>query len=262
MHSKIPFLANEGIAIEWIKGYTEIGRAVSVAFNNIHTHNDFNKIGLQNLYLPNLYRVSSCTKPTFVDYLISKVRDILANYRKKKCIDVGCFGAIRPLKNQLLQAVAAIQYADKHELVLRFHINGTRVEQRGETVLKNIRALFVNTKHELVEHKWMSHHDFLKVIKKMDIGLQLSFTESFNIVTADFVISRVPIIVGKDIEWIGSYSKCDPNNTNEMIDMMDVALHNSHYIVNQNMEHLIVYNRDSLEVWRQYFKERYHNHHQ
>lgn len=253
IHSKIPFLANEGIALQWIKEYFEIGGNVSIAFNNRHTHKDFRHVGIDNDYLPNIYKVDLEYKPSLVGSILDLLRDRF-NCFPGGVIDVGCFGAIRPLKNQLLQAVAAMQYADKHNLTLRFHINGTRLEQRGEVVLKNIRALFNNTRHTLVEHSWMSHIDFLKLVKKMDIGLQLSFTESFNIVTADFVASKVPVIVGKDIEWMNKYAKCDPNNVDKVVEKMEYALRHRRSIARLNIESLTNYNTDSLRVWRNYFK--------
>src|SRR6202041_1643999 len=57
-------------------------------------------------------------------------------------IDIACFGAVRPLKNTMLQAVAALRFADRIGKKLRFHINSSRVECQGEPVLKSLRTLF------------------------------------------------------------------------------------------------------------------------
>ena len=48
LHSDIPFLAGEGIAVEWIYGYA--ARGVEVAFNSPRASEDFGA-----LYLPNFY---------------------------------------------------------------------------------------------------------------------------------------------------------------------------------------------------------------
>ena len=136
IHSNIPFLASEGIAVEWIKGY--VARGVEVAVNEKRALHDVRTIvadeDLQFLviYLPNFYPVVK----TEVDA------------ERFEYLHVGCYGAIRPLKNQLSQAVAAIRYADKTGQILVFHINATRVE-RGDAELKNLRALFAGTKHVL-----------------------------------------------------------------------------------------------------------------
>lgn len=258
VHSKIPFLANEGVAIEWIKAYTEIDGHVRVAFNNQQTSRDFEAIEIKNDYLPNLYKVESDGNVGFLQSILKLLKSAFEG-QSRKDIHIGCFGAIRPLKNQLLQAVIALQYADKNRLKLTYHINGTRVEQRGETVLKNIRALFVNTEHTLVEHPWMPHDEFLKVVEAMDLGLQLSYTESFNIVTADFVASKVPIVVGKDIEWMNKICKCDPNNTDQIIEKMEYVMSRRHAIKQLNLRSLLDYNEEALETWRSFFKGGQHS---
>ena len=103
------------------------------------------------------------------------------HYKDKNVLNIGCFGAIRPLKNQLYQAVAAIEFANSINKKLHFHVNIARVENNGDPVLKNLRNLFINNpKHKLVEHSWLTHEDFINLVRKMDIGLQVSFTETFS----------------------------------------------------------------------------------
>lgn len=41
----------------------------------------------------------------------------------------------------------------------------------------------------------------------MNIGLQVSLTETFNIVAADFVSQGIPIIVSEQIDWMPSVYK-------------------------------------------------------
>jgi hypothetical protein len=51
----------------------------------------------------------------------------------------------------------------------------------------------------------------------MDIGMQVSFSESFNIVTADFVTAGVPIVASDDIEWMPEFLKTSPTSHRGMI---------------------------------------------
>lgn len=169
---------------------------------------------------------------------------------KKPIINIGCFGAIRPLKNQLNQAIAAIEYADKNDKVLHFHINGTRVEQKGENVLKNIRALFFDTRHKLIEHSWLEHHDFLKLVKTMNSGLQVSFTESFNIVSADFVYEKVPIVTSTDIDWTSKCSQVDPNNVSGMVKKIKSQIKFPSFYVLKNYLSFKRYYYKSITVWK------------
>ena len=213
-HSEIPFLAQEGVALDWLCAYVQY-QNVSIATNSEASVHDFrNIIKAANpdwtreevkekvLYLPNYYPYGEISK-------------------REKCpdeyLDVACFGAIRPLKNQLIQAVAAIEYADMIGKTLRFHINATRTEQKGENVLRNIRALFANTLHELVEHGWMHHKKFVKVLSKMDMSLCVSFTETFNIIAADSISVGVPVVGSKEIKFLSSWSQADPTDTEDIV---------------------------------------------
>lgn len=192
VHSDIPFLAQEGISVDWIFQYLDKG--VTVAFNDHKTFNSFRSIDDFDdhiAYLPNFYPIEIC-RP---------------EHRHKHRLDLhfGCFGAIRPLKNQLTQAVAAIKYADSVNKQLNFYVNATRVEG-GENIIKNLRALFKNTEHTLVEVSWLDREKFLELLRHMDLALCVSFTETFCIVAADAVSENVPLICSNQIPWAAGLS--------------------------------------------------------
>lgn len=142
-----------------------------------------------------------------------------------KVINVGCFGAVRPLKNHLLQALAAIQFAREKGAFLRFHINTGRVETGGEPVLKNLRQLFEDIPHaELVEHTWFEPEDFVNYLHRhIDIGLQVSLTETFNVVTADYVTAGLPVVVSKEVKWASRWSKALDNSLPDIVAKMHRA---------------------------------------
>ena len=257
VHSNVPFLATEGVAIGWIKEYGKIPN-VSVAFNNKETSEDFALAGIKGFYLPNIYFNNGETLEKYKSEFIKLLDQLLAvagslkKYEIPKYIDIGCFGAVRPMKNQLLQAMAAIAFANKHNLTMRFHVNGTRVEQKGDSVLKNIRALFVDVKHTLVEHQWMPHAEFIKLIKYMDIGMQLSLSESFNIVTADFVSQKVPMIVSPDISWMPFITKVGPFNIEKIINRMELVLKYRDVFTTVSSFSLKSYNSHAVKTWSEY----------
>jgi hypothetical protein len=214
-HSEVPFLAVEGVALDWVCRYVQIP-SVSVAFNSFPALYDIRSIvqcatGLKGkhledkvIYLPNYYPWNN--RPTK-----------RSKKEEDKYVDVACFGAIRPLKNQLVQAVAAMKYAEIKGKTLRFHVNGTRCEQGGDNVLRNIKSLFTHTKHELVEHGWLNHQDFLEVLSQMDIGMQVSFSETFNIVAADMVVTGLPIVASTEIPWLSSWCQAEPTNSEDIL---------------------------------------------
>ena len=231
IHSNIPFLAMEGVAMSWIKKYPIVG------FNNDKTLEYCKNVIRKGVYLPN---IDEHFEPDIEENL------------NRRTLNIGCFGSIRPLKNQLIQAVAAINYAEKHYKLLNFHVNFTRIEQKGDSVLRNMQDLFKGTRHKLVEHPWMGHQDFIDLIRKMDVGLQVSFTESFNIVSADFVHASVPIIVSPDICWQYKYLQVDPNNAYEIEDKIhDVMLRPIHFIIEQKQA-LHKYNKRAVRAWKEF----------
>jgi len=217
-HSNIPFLANEGIAFGWTLDYVKHPN-VFVASNDMRAHrelgviiNEFHETsGIR--YLPNYYPLDVLNKP------------LPAPHSKPHEIDIACFGAIRPLKNHMIQAIAAIEYAQKHKKYLRFHINGNRIEGNGQPILKNLREMFKRLDNaELVEHPWCDHPEFMKLVSSMDLGLQVSFTETFNIVAADFVVNRVPIVTSNEIEWSEPLLQADPTDSSSIVKAMERAI--------------------------------------
>lgn len=247
-HSEIPFLANEGIAVEWIKEYVTY-KNVYVASNSPSSVNDIKKIifavdpVLQSkvIYLPNWYPVPENLCLTKTD--------------KKDSINIGCFGAIRPLKNQLIQALAAVDYGRQSGQEVIFHINGTRREQYGDTVLKNIRALFQGTKYKLVEHPWMTHGGFLKVLKQMDVSMCVSFSESFCIVAADTVISGVPLVCSKEVNWSSPQSQVFPTSSDDITKAIFAVTGNKkNSILSANFLSLKSFINKSQGIWLRYLR--------
>jgi hypothetical protein len=254
IHSELPFLANEGMAITWLWEYLKYPN-VSLAANSSDTTRDLRTLAIAKnphwtisdddhriLFLPNYYDFDLNTP--------HNIRPFGPN------VNIGCFGAIRPMKNQLIQAVAAITWAEWTDKNLMFHINVDRLEQNGEAVLKNLRATFVGTRHKLVEHAWLDHDKFMTLLKQMHMGMQVSLSETFNIVAADMVASGIPIVVSDQIEWSSQRSQA---KATKMADILRVLLNNS---VPEWAEETLVLNRlglhNSNEVaitqWLKHFK--------
>lgn len=215
-HSEIPFLAQEGIAIKWIIKYVQHEK-VRFAANSKNSVRDIRAIVRAAHPEWSLARVHEKV-PYLPNYYPHYRKNPAPKKRDTEYLDVACFGAIRPLKNQLIQAVAAIEYADMMKKKLRFHTNATRVEQQGGNVLKNLEALFEAVpEHELVEHPWMQHDEFLELLHHMDVAMQVSFSETFNIVAADCVVSGLPIVVSPAVSWVTSWCQAEPASSEDMV---------------------------------------------
>ena len=243
IHSKVPFLSHEGMAVEWLRKYFEISKTyqnLQLSANNEQIIDSFHSAyDIDMEYFPNIYE-----PPHYEDLDDPIVR------KHKHTVDIGCFGAIRPMKNQLNQALAAISFGNEMKFKIHFHVNSDRCEQRGEGVLKNLIYTFKDTKHKLVLHPWMDHHDFIKVVKTMDLGMQVSMSETFNIVAADFVWNNISVVGSDEINWLDRRYRANPHNVESMIDKLRFAYkgkqHNTQMI---NKELLDKYNKKATKVW-------------
>lgn len=214
LHSRPTFIANEGIAFPWLIGYRDLHlKNLLIAPNNLEFAIDLEQtLRLRTTYLPNIY--------------YPQIYNLKISPKRYGVFKAGCFGSMRPMKNHLTQAIAAVRYANENHLFLEFHINGTRTEQQGDQVLKNLRAFFAgqNGRHILVEHDWLSHKDFVQLIQSFDIGMQVSLSETFNIVAADFVSNNIPFIGSLQISWLPNrFQVVDPNSTDQIFDRLSYA---------------------------------------
>jgi hypothetical protein len=238
IHSKAPFLANEGLATKWLHAYTKISHPhIIIAPNTMELTTQLHAVfpDGQFMFLPNIYQFKKFKK--------DKIKC------KTDWLNIGCFGAIRPMKNNYQQALAAIKFAEDKKMRLKFHVNSSRIEQMGENVLKNLKFLFENSPHRLVEHRWYKHERFLKEISKMDIGMQVSFSESFNIVTADFVNAKVPIIASDDITWMPWFLKVSPTSHKGMVRKLKMAYKSKKFSIFLQTLYLKVYNFKAKMIW-------------
>lgn len=220
-HSEMPFLAQEGVAMDWTLEY--LRRGILVAPNSEAMVRDVKTVAKATVgeavdelvvWLPNYYP-------------LPKERSHFRLFKPGETLDVGLFGAVRPLKNQLLQAVAALEYAESRALRLRLHINATRVEE-GNNNLKNIRALFAHSHvHELVEHPWCEHQEFLRLVSTMDVNMCVSFSETFCIVAADGVAMGVPTVGSNEIRWLSELSRAVPTDSKAIVWALECALNHA-----------------------------------
>jgi len=252
LHSEMPFLANEGMAIDWVGDYVHfeniiIGVNAPRALNEVK---DFiksstgwanSKVDEKIVYLPNYYP----------EAVIRKKYELDTDY-----VNISCFGAIRPLKNHIIQAIAAIKFAEKIGKKLRFHINGGRIEMKGEPVMNNLKALFLHVSergHQLVRHEWTPREEFLKICAQIDIGMQVSFSETFNIVGADLISQGVPLVGSEEIPWIDPKFAAPATETEIIYEKLLLTNRKAKKNVESNQYLLNRYTNKSKKIWIKYF---------
>jgi len=255
LHSKTPFLATEGMAFEWLSQYVELKKQGIDIFLSANSMDLFEELsflypGCIN-YSPNLYYPDE-----------NAVANPVANVRNgENELHIGLFGALRPLKNHLQQAIWAEELSRELKRPLFLHINISEHEisnsagESGSTpnasVLRNLRNLFKNSKSKLVEHPWYSHADFLTLARQMDLGMQVSFSETFNIVAADLVDQGVPVVASSEIEFVNPLCKVEANDACAALTAMQIAIDYGSYGLNfLNQQLLNASNREAAKAWR------------
>jgi hypothetical protein len=254
LHSEMPFMAGEGMSMDWLADYVTYPQ-VDIAINAprmLSEIKNYLRIKMswteeqadsRVFYLPNFYPQEYKTKKFD---------------RDKKTINVSCFGAIRPLKNHLLQAHAALKFADRIGKKLRFHINMGRIEMQGSPVLHNLRDMFQqlwDQGHELVGHEWTPREQFLEICSVMDIGMQCNFSETFNIVSADLISQGVPIVGSVEIPWSTWLYNAQPAFSEDICRKLERAYRLPDLNVWLNQRNLTKYTNYTKLVWKEYFKE-------
>lgn len=243
-HSALPFMAEDGIIIDWSIRYLMIDN-VYLASNHKTTYEDMKLLSHycelstdKILYLPNYYPIEKIKKRRQPRFKIDGE------------VHIGCFGANRSLKNQLVQAYSALRFSRDMGRKLYFHINGELGS--NNPILKNLVSIFESASDaELVIHPWMNHQDFYNLCGKMDIGMQLSFTETFNIVVADMVANDIPVVVSDEISWVSKINKTNPLNVSKIIKTLKLVSSIKNYIpcILNNQNKLRKYSRKALIEW-------------
>jgi hypothetical protein len=189
------------------------------------------------LYLPNLYYLDA----------VEPKRELYGG----GTLRIGAFGATRALKNLMTAAGAAVEIANGLRADLEFWISAGRNEGGGP-VVDAVKQLVNSLPHvKLVENGWQTWPQFRVTARHMHLLLQPSYTESFNMVTADGAAEGVPSVVSEAIHWA-------PNNWKAKVDDAgDVArvgrrLLGSRRAAKQGLAALKKHNRQAMRAWREY----------
>ena len=151
--------------------------------------------GANCAYLPNLYAVHHT-----------------ADHEKRPqwkggILRIGSFGAARILKNHASSAAAAAEISRRLGTDVEFWLNSGRHEgilSQSDTIRHIIEAAPHCT---LKTFGWASWPEFRDQVRTMNILLQPSFTETFNMVSADGACQGIPSVVSDAIEWAPDHWK-------------------------------------------------------
>jgi glycosyltransferase involved in cell wall biosynthesis len=203
-HSGLAYLSIDEFGIRNIRDVLDLAAGrhnIQVAGNNprfVQWIED--GFGVSVPLLPNLYDTS-----TFVSR--PSHRQAIETLR------IGTFGPARPWKNQLVAAEAALALARRLGARLEYHVNGGRNDVDGRTAQSRVELFRGLTKASLVPVPWQPWAAFRRTVGSMDLLLQPSFDETFQVIVADAIAEGVPVVTTSACEWTPKSwwaEACDP----------------------------------------------------
>jgi hypothetical protein len=239
-HSNVGFLQADATGVKLVREAMEL-EAGAFNFHLAGNSRKFckwvrNAYGSPCTYLPNLYYLESSNIPLRPLYTSGSLR-------------IGAFGATRPLKNFMSAAGAALEIGRSLKAELELWISAGRSEGGGDTILRAAHAMLDGIPGvRLVENGWQPWPQFRRTVGHMHLLLQPSYTESFNMVTADGVAEGVPSVVSEAVDWAPEHWKATSD------DVLDIARVGRHLLSDPNgprdgYEALQAHNHAGLKAW-------------
>jgi len=123
--------------------------------------------------------------------------------------------------------------------------------------MSNLNGIFqhlYDRGHKIITNLWTPRDEFLVLCGKMDIGLQVSFSETFNIVGADLISQGVPVVGSAEIPWFDTTYSARPAYSEEIYRALLLTHHWPQHNVESNQKKLTEYTNLTEKVWLEYFK--------
>lgn len=245
-HSNVGFLQADANGVRLLREAIEL----EMGNYNFHVAGNSRKFcrwvtasyGVPCAYLPNLYYLAPNRKATRPLWRAGVLR-------------IGAFGATRPLKNFISAAGAALEISRDLKADLELWVSAGRTEGGGDTILRAARALFQGMPNaKLVENGWQSWPQFRQTVGHMHLLLQPSYTESFNMVTADGIAEGVASAVSSAIDWVPEYWQAAGDDVWE-IARIGRQLLGDPQAIEDGLESLANHNTNGLSSWHKYLQQ-------
>lgn len=245
-HSNVGFLQADTRGIELIREGLDLEQGTA----NFHVSGNskrFKKFiedayGHPCAYLPNLYYIDHCAHAHRPQW--SQTGGILK---------IGVFGATRALKNFLTAIGAAIEISRDLKAQTEVWISTER-EDGPDTkrILSAGRKLLSGLCNiTLKEAPWAPWPSFRKLVGTMHLLLQPSYTESFNMVTADGAVEGVPSVVSDAVTWAPPHWKAETDDVFSIARTGVRLVHDPRAAVD-GLEALRKHNKHSVNAWFKY----------
>jgi glycosyltransferase involved in cell wall biosynthesis len=238
-HSGTSYLSIDFHGIQNIRG--DIDNVLShhnmiVACNNPRSVKAFDGMfGGKTVYLPNLYDTAA-----FMPFTHPKpIGHVLRIFNP---------GASRPWKNQLTAAEAAVMLARSLGVNLEYYVNSKRPDG-GERMIESRGELFANLPGcTISDVPWMPWPKFRSFCGTMNLMIEPSFDETFNVCVADSYAAGTPVVTSPSIEWSPRSAWCEPCDPQSIVDVALNLLHNPR-AVQDGRDALTAYAKAGTKRW-------------
>jgi hypothetical protein len=148
-------------------------------------------------------------------------------------------------------AGAAIEIATQLKADLELWLSAGRLEGGG-AILDAVHAMTAGLPHvKLVESGWQSWPSFRTTVRHMHLLMQPSYTESFNMVTADGIAEGVPSVVSSAIDWAPAHWKASVDDVRDIARVGRYLLADPHAPAD-GLAALTQHNLEGLDAWQSY----------
>lgn len=168
---------------------------------------------LHSLYLPNTFSYHTSEK---------EVRTAVQAKVRRPIRRVSLLCAYRPLKNIITQ-IAAVALAAR-EIPLELHL----CEGPAQNALYHtVQTICSGLSLPVVYHPSMSNRDCYRLASQMDLGLQVSLSETFSYAACEHMMSGVPVIGSSSIPYATLLA--DYSDVNDIATKIIAVLQDPHY---------------------------------
>lgn len=245
-HSNIGFLQTDPGAIQLMRQQMDLEtwkHNLHVSGNSEEFCDAINAMyGVPCTFLPNLYYMddssnAALSKPGWSGGLLK----------------VGLFGAPRCQKNVASGAAAVLIAARDLNVPVEIWMNTGRDDNNeSERILNSVKALVGGLPTvSLKFFPWAEWPAFKRFIGTMDVCMQPSYTETFNIVTADAASQGVPSVVSDAITWAPDEWKARVDSPQNIARTLIAVLHDP-ASGRRGIQALQERNAVALEAWKRF----------
>ena len=242
-HSNVGFLQADPCGVELFRKYAELSK----------THKNF-RVGGNCKRFSEWFEISYKEKCICLPniYPVERISGKIWNGRHP--LKIGAFGAIRPEKNFMTAAAGAVAIQSILNIPVEIHMS-TGGDGCKSTTLPAIEQMTEGIEGlTLIRHDWNNWDEFIKLISEMDLLIQVSYTESFNMVTADGISVGVPSVVSPVIFWAPDSWKVDSDDAMEVAKKgIELLLNDQGYIGSDSLREN---NEKSLKYWFDFLKHK------